>query len=192
MKSFMIAVAAGIGLLSMPAEARTITGGLTTVEVTADVTGLGLSAAPLGTATFSGGVFGFPITGGSVTGAGAMIEHDGSGVTLSAIADPSVSASIGDFFIDTMAATVSGNIIGGASGVTFFTFGDIDSDGIDLLISNDLAGALTGVFGAPDLTGAVFGVANTAPELAPIPLPAGLPLIATGLLAFGWLRRRKA
>ena len=64
-----------------------------------------------------------------------------------------------------------------------------------LEISSDLAAALTGVFGAPDLTGARFGYANTDPQIgpAPIPLPATLPLLAAGLLVAGLAaRRRKA
>jgi hypothetical protein len=80
--------------------------GVTTVEVTADLAGLGLGGAPVGSATASGAVFSFPITGGSITGGNALIEHQGSGVNLFALADPAVNVSVGNFLIDKMMGTV--------------------------------------------------------------------------------------
>ena len=172
-----------------------LTGGVTTVEVTADIGGLGLSGAPFGTAgvDVSGPnpVFAFDITGGTLDEASgnALIEHDGSGVTL---ASATQSVTIGNFLIDTEAATGSGDVVGGATGITFFDFGTPDASGIPLLITGDLNGVLGLLFGAPDLTGAEFGIANTAPEVAPIPLPASLPLLAGAVLLVGLMRRRAA
>ncbi|MEL6677436.1 MAG: hypothetical protein AAFQ51_01945 [Pseudomonadota bacterium] len=172
-----------------------LTGGVTTVEVTADIGGLGLSGAPFGTAgvDVSGPnpVFAFDITGGTLDEASgnALIEHDGSGVTL---ASATQSVTIGNFLIDTEAATVSGDVVGGATGITFFDFGTPDASGIPLLITGDLNGVLGLLFGAPDLTGAEFGIANTAPEVAPIPLPASLPLLAGAVLLVGLMRRGAA
>jgi hypothetical protein len=74
--------------------------------------------------------------------------------------------------------------------VTFFTFGTPGTGGIPLLISSDLAIALTSIFGAGDLTGAEFGLANTSPT--PVPLPAGLPLLLAGLGGLAVLRRKRA
>lgn len=166
--------------------------GVTTVEVTADLAGLGLGGAPVGSATANGAVFSFPITGGSITDGNALIEHDGSGVTLFTLAeDNNASVSVGNFLIDTMMGTVSGDVFGLATGVTFFTFGTPDPlRGIPLLISSDLAIALTSIFGAGDLTGAEFGLANTSPT--PVPLPAGLPLLLAGLGGLAVLRRKRA
>lgn len=193
MTKTILAAASALGLLAGAAHAAPIVGGETTVEVTADLTGLGLAGAPFGSATADGAVFTFPITGGEADDAGAVIEHEGSGVTLSALADASIAATVGNFVVDTTAAGITGDIIGGAEDVPFFDFGTVDDDGIDLTITTELAGALTAVFGAPDLAGAVFGVANTAPvveDVAPIPLPAALPLLAAALGGLALFRRR--
>ncbi len=198
-RRYVMVAAIAVGLAqgaSTPAEAATLplVGNQTEVEVTAPLGALGLGGAPFGTATVDvsgmNPVFTFPVTGGSLntaTGA-ALVEHQGSGVTLSALADPAVSTTVGNFFIDTIAGRVSGDVIGGASGVPFFNLGAATPSGVELFITTELAGALTGVFGAPDLTGAQFGLAR--PDLAPIPLPAGVWLMLAGLAAFGAVRAR--
>ncbi|MEO1423173.1 MAG: PEP-CTERM sorting domain-containing protein [Pseudomonadota bacterium] len=172
-----------------------ISGGVTTVEVTADLAGLGLTGAPFGTAgvDVSGPnpVFAFDITGGSVddgTGA-ALIEHDGSGVTLTSATQ---GITIGNFLIDTDGANLSGDVVGGATGIAFFDLGTPTVAGIPLLITADLSGVLSLLFGAPDLVGAEFGIANTAPEVAPVPLPASLPMLLGALVVAGVAARRRA
>lgn len=187
------AVAAVLLLAAAPAAAVAIGGGVTTVDVTADLAGLGLAGAPFGSATVEivDGLprFSFPITGGELADDGsALIEHEGSGVTLSALADPSISATVGGFLIDTAGATVFGDVIGGPQDLALFTLGDVTDDGVALLIGADLAGALTGAFGADDLTGAQFGLANTAPT--PVPVPGAAVALLTGLAAFAAFRRR--
>jgi len=189
-----LALAISASVVSQSASAAVVplrATGETTVEVTADLAGLGLSGAPYLDATVDASgpnpVFAFPITGGTLdpgTGA-AMTEHDNSGVTLSA---GSTSATVGNFVVDTAGATVDGDIIGGATDITFFTFGTPTGSGIPLLISDPLATTLTGVFGAPDLEGAEFGIANTSPT--PVPLPAGLPLLAMALGSLVLVRRK--
>lgn len=190
-----LALTGALGLASAAQAATLALGGnQTTVEVTADLAGLGLSGAPFGTATVdatgANPVFAFAITGGTldtVTG-NALIAHEGSGVTLAALADPAVSATVGNFLIDTAGATVFGDVIGGAADIALFTFGTVDDAGVELLIAGDLAGALTAVFGAADLTGARFGIA--VPDVAPVPLPGALPLLASALIAAGLVRGR--
>jgi len=188
-------LALGIALPVMAtfsAQAATVdvVGNATTVTVTADLAGLGLTPGTTGTATASGADFTFGITGGSVNpvSGAALIEHDGSGVSLTA---GKTTATVGDFLIDTAAGTVSGTLNGTVSDVVFFNLGASTDDGIELLISDALGGALTSVFSAPSLAGAQFGFANLDLELAPVPLPAGLPLLAAGLLGFGFVRRRQ-
>ncbi|MCY4181021.1 MAG: VPLPA-CTERM sorting domain-containing protein, partial [Litoreibacter sp.] len=121
----------------------------------------------------------------------ALIAHDGSGVSLT---DGTSTATVGDFFIDTAAGTITGTLNGTVRDVEFFTLGTTTTEGIQVLISQTLGGALTQVFGAPDLAGAQFGFANVDLALAPtpVPLPAGAPLLIAGLAAFAWLRRRQS
>ncbi len=197
-----LAVALAMGLAGAVANAATILPkNNTTVLVTAPLTALGLGGAPTGTAGVSLDgeglpLFAFGITGGTIDAAGnALIEHDGSGVRLFALADPTISATVGNFLIDTLAGTVSGIVNGSGPSTVLFNFDAVTPRGIAISISSALAGALTGVFGAPDLTGARFGFANTAPEVAPVPLPATLPLAAAGfaaLAAFGARRRARS
>lgn len=197
----LLRMALGAALLSFAmgsAQASTVAllpVGETSVEVTADLAALGLSGAPTGTASVDvsgvNPVFSFAITGGTLDmGGNFLIEHEGSGVALSALADPMISATVGNFLIDTGAGTVAGNVNGGSAAPVLFEFGTVSDAGIPLLISGDLAGALSAVFGAPDLTGAQFGLANTAP--AAVPLPAALPLLLAGIAGLALLRRRRA
>ena len=177
-----VAACIGLGGASTVAEAATvgIAGVETKVTVTAPLGALGLSGAPFGTATadVSGAnpVFTFPITGGTIDSHTdtALIEHQGSGVTLSALADSTKSATVGNFLINTGTGTVSGGIIDAgtgmevASGVTFFDIASSgDPRGVELLISTALAGALTDVFGAPDLEGATVWLRCSRREAGP-------------------------
>ncbi len=199
--SFRFAAAGVVLALAAPAASFAAPVGLagveTTVTVTAPLETLGLGADLFGAATLAGTdplAVSFPITGGSIdadTGA-ALIEHDGSGVTLSALADPSVAVTVGNFFIDTADGVVFGDVIGTPlARLPFFVFGPgTDLPGVELLISTTLAGALTDVFAAPDLSGATFGYA--VPDVAPVPAPAALGLLATGLAGLGLFARRRA
>lgn len=167
--------------------------GVTTVEVTAPIGALGLSGAPFGTATvdISGAnpIFAFPITGGSANG-DLLIEHEGSGVTLSGFG---TSATVANFLIDTAQATVFGDVLGVVDDQPLFTFGTPGPDGIPLVVSAFLDTALESTFVGLDVPdGVQFGLANTAPQV--VPVPAALPLLAGGLAIFGAVgaaRRRR-
>jgi hypothetical protein len=191
-----VASLAVFSMLGSNAQAASIqiNGVATAVEVTADLAGLGLTAAPFGSATALGAIFTFPVTGGSLdtVSGDALIEHSGSGVALTA---GSASAFVGNFLIDTAAASVfaDGAALGapGFLGVPIFSFGPGNAlPGVELLITAELAGALTAIFGAPDLTGATFGYAR--PDVSVVPIPAGglLLLSALGTVGVTRLRRR--
>ncbi|MEM6409593.1 MAG: VPLPA-CTERM sorting domain-containing protein [Pseudomonadota bacterium] len=190
-KTFALSLALPVlATASAGASVFNLIGNQTTVTVTADLGGLGLTPGTTGTATADGADFSFGITGGSVdlgTGA-ALIEHDGSGVSLT---DGTSTATVGDFFIDTVKGTITGTLNDTVNDVEFFTLGEETSDGIEVLISSTLAGALTSVFGAPNLANVQFGFANVDLKLAPVPLPAGAPLLIAGLAGFALLRRRQ-
>jgi hypothetical protein len=206
MKGILTAVAAlFIGLFTVfDSDARAATigidGGQTKVTVTAPLGALGLSGITFGTATVAVvnnlPVFTFPITGGKLntTTGNALIEHDGSGVTLSDA--NGTTATVGNFLIKTKKKAVFGDLIDAttgnslASGLKLFKFGaKTELPGVELLITKTLATALTGVFGAPNLKGAQFGYA--VPEVAAVPVPAAGVLLLGGLGLLGALRARR-
>lgn len=192
-------VAAFFVLLPLPAASATlpIVGGITTVEVTANLGALGLFGAPFLEADVdvsdTNPLFSFGITGGSTNG-DTLIEHDGSGVTLASIADPSINTTVSNFLIDVGAGGIFGNVDNSADQALLFTFDPLDAGAPDIpiFIAAPLAGQLTTIFDAPDLATAQFGIANTSPEIGPavVPLPAGLPLMVAGLGALWVVRRR--
>lgn len=192
-------------------HANPIGGGVTSVEVTADLAGLGLAGAPIEGAGVSvngegNPVFAFDVTGGFLNNDfSAEILHSG-GVRLEAANDSNVFVELTNFTIDTVGTEIRGEVSG--TGLTdigqapIFTFslpalspsndpfGAIDDLTIELLISGAAAGVLQTVFGAPDLTDATFGFAVTDPS--PVPVPGAALLMAGGLAMFGARRRAKA
>lgn len=177
--------------VALPAAASTasIIGGITEIEVTANLGSLGLAPSVFGNAGFDAGTgtLSFPISGGTASPSGLIIEHDGGGVVLTG---GTQSAIVGNFVIDTAAQTVLGNVNGGSAFAPLFQFGTIDAAGIELQFTSVLADALTGIFGAPNLAGTTFGIANTSPEVAPVPLPAAGWMLLAGLGGLMALRRR--
>lgn len=206
------ALCAGLGLALAAATAAeaapvAIAGGETVVGVTAPLGDLGLGVGLIGDAEPAGDKVLFPITGGTIDGADAIIEHDGSGVRLFALADEDVFVDVGDFVIDTGALQLSGAVFDSSSfalnkaveGVQPIPFFDIGLSGdeshpFSLTITGDLDYALGLVFGDGEnplgLAGSEFGVASTAP--APVPLPGAAPLLLGGLAALGVIRRRRS
>ncbi|MEM9710489.1 MAG: VPLPA-CTERM sorting domain-containing protein [Pseudomonadota bacterium] len=189
----LTAAAIAVAAWSLPSDADAatvkVTGGLTTLDVTADLGSLGLSAFAFGTASFDGSTFSFPITGGDDASGALQIEHDGVGVVL---AGGTKSATVGNFIIDLGLGQILGNVNGGTAFAPLFDLAaGPTSDTVAVNISATLAGALTSIFSAPNLTGAEFGIASTNPDLAPVPLPAAMPLLLAGLGGLVLLRRRR-
>jgi hypothetical protein len=183
-----------------PAEAATlrIVGNATEIEVTADLAGFGLTPSVVGPAsvgTSAGGnlLLGFPITGGTLdtTTGNALVEHEGTGARLTG---GGTTVTAANFLIDTGLTTVFGDVdVNGSpfgDDLPLFRFGSETAlPGIQLLISDTLAGALTQVFGAPDLGNAEFGYAR--PDIAAVPLPAGAVLMLSALGALAVARRKR-
>jgi hypothetical protein len=183
-------------MAAAPANAASlpIIGVKTEVEVTAPLGALGLTPTPFGSATAVGAIFTFPVTGGSVDSlsGNALIEHAGSGVALTA---GSQSAFVGNFLIDTAAGLVfaDGAALGapGFLNAPIFSLGTgTELPGVELIITSTLAGVLSAVFGAPDLTGATFGYARPDVSVVPVPAAGLLLLSAIGGLGMTRLRRR--
>lgn len=187
--------------------AATIVGGETRVEVTADLAALGLTPGIIGTASIVSGsplTVAFPITGGSLDGALAgSILHEGSGVSLTAGGN---SLALTNFIIDTVGQRILGDAaLNGsalAEDLSLFTFDlstitvdqllDLDNPALGLFFTAEAAGALTSVFGAPDLTGAQFGLAATSPVLAAVPEPSTWAMLIVGFGLAGTAVRRKS
>jgi hypothetical protein len=180
MKKMMLAIAAMTAIASATASVAQATvapngkaRGVTTVTLDQGtigaVVGLGLEPAPVGP-----GVLGmdgaelkaaFPIVGNMKDG---QIKHTG-GLTLSgggtvlALTNYTIDTNTG---VLTAAAAVNGD---GVGRIPLFDLGGAASRAgcaatASLSLDEAAAGALTAIFGAPDLTGAPFGIACVAPR----------------------------
>ena len=218
MKTLLTAALAGAGslLLAGTATAAPVSGGITAVEVTIDLEGAGITPGLIGDAALAEGdglTVLFPITGGDleVDPLSGTIEHEGSGLTLSA---GGATVELTDFIVNATTGFLSGNVavVGGDSlgrvdifslsnvgDLTLEQITDTESPAISLLVTAGAAQALEGAFGlvglADLLTGAEFGLAATAPffgEPDVVPLPAAALFFATGAGLFAARRRAKA
>ncbi|MGB3722607.1 MAG: hypothetical protein WA979_07295 [Pacificimonas sp.] len=197
---------AGSHIARAPLQAD-VDGGETRVAVTADLAGLGLTAGLLGDATLVDTdvlTVSFPITGGELDAdLAGQILHEGSGVSLTG---GDVILNLENFIIDTTASSIFGDVSFGDTSledVALFSFDlsmlgdddaidDLDDPDIELFFTAASAGVLTDLFAAPDLTGATFGFAATAPEIAAaVPAPGAFGLLGLGILAIGVARRRR-
>ncbi len=209
MKQSILAAAAALsfGLASAPAFAQSlpIVGGVTSVSLVAapTLTAAGLTVGGLGTAQISPGSAGiplafFPVTGGSLDTAtfAGSIQHSGSGLFLS---NSSATVNLRDFVIDTVGGTLTGQVSVGSTvlgAVPLFTLGSsgVATAPFSLSLTAAAAGALSQVFGIPNLTGAVIGNANTIPITSAVPEPATVLslLVGLGLIGLSVTRRRAA
>lgn len=102
--------------------------------------------------------------------------------------------------IDTVTLTLTGNAAFGATsipGVPLFAIGFSGNpvSPFSLTLTAAAAGALSAVFGLPDLTGLPIGTANSIPITTAIPEPATYATLLGGLALMGGLlqrRRRRA
>ena len=199
---------------SSAVQAVPIVGGDTTVELTAAevLASLGIEVGLLGTASIevddSTGIptVTFPITGGdteSGTDGGALIEHDGSGLSLSVTDDDDMTTTINleNFLIDTGALALSGLVTIGDAVLEDVPLFDI-SETLALSLTDVAADTIESTFGFDDevqLNGAVLGQAATDPQVddggGPVPVsePSIFALLALGvMLMLGFSRKRHA
>ncbi len=195
---------AAAGIWSAPALAAPIAAaGTTDVQVSDAVLGFittnNITVGLIPDATSpSAGVFSFPITGGMTDP--LRITHSG-GLSLSKDRDGDandVEITISDFVVNEPAGFVSATVDGGGS-APLFELGTPQSGDpivVDLFITQALSDALNMFIdyaeARPDLTGVLFGTATTAPQPAPIPLPAAAPMLLLGAASLAFFRRRRA
>ncbi len=203
-KQLFGAILVGIAAMFGVATAAPLVGGETTVQVTADLGGLGLNAEPLDDSLFNAesGTFTFPISGGDLEGLAGTIEHEEAGVRLFT---ETASVSLENFVIDTVNSLINADVtVNDGSPINdapIFSF-----DVADLTDINDLfdtanpmlplrftataAMVLADAFDLDvDLAGVEFGLAATAPVVVPVPPAMGL--FAGGAAALAWARRRR-
>jgi len=179
-------------------EAAPITGGSTVVAPTLDLSPF--DVALLGSATAG---INFPVTGGQLDESlGGTIEHEGSGVQLSAGGS---SLALENFIIDTTKGTVFGDVSANgrriADDAALFSFSlaglnaaqitDLANPAIALNLTGTAVGAIDTVFGVHLAAGTEFGLAATAPEFGQVSAPGGLALVLMGLGGMLARRRRK-
>lgn len=195
-----------LGLGAGNARALPLVGDQTIVLLTSAglLESVGIAVAPSGTAVVALDVVGrpeavFPITGGDLTGLAGTIEHDGSGLVLS---QGSTELPLSNFLIDTtqlllFGDTPLGNVplfdiglctnLAGTEGQCIDGDGSVLLDGFKLSLTSAAAGALSQVFGLPDLTGTQIGVAYI--DARAVPEPGTALLVASGLAALARRRR---
>jgi PEP-CTERM motif len=208
MKFSLIATAAAMTFAAASvaqAAALPIVGGVTSVTVTSapTLTALGLGFAPLGSAVASPGSAGtplvyFPVTGGSIDTASfaGTIAHNGSGIRLF---NSTASANLTDFLINTSTGVLSGSVAFGTTTLTGVPLFNLSASGVitspfNLTVTAAAGGALSTIFGIPNITGAVLGTANTIPITTAVPEPATVASMLAGLALMGGMlaRRRSA
>ena len=182
-------IAAVMVTMPMLANAVEIIGNETRVELTSAPTliGLGLSIQPVGIGSIEavGPTAVFPVTGGTIddiTGE-LLVEHDGSGLTLSA---GTTSLLLLNFLIDTEntqilgdAVTIAPDMGGDLQAAALNNIPLFNLDGLNLLLTGTAAGAIDSLFGVPGLTGFEIGTASL--DVAAVPVPGAVWLFGSAL-----------
>lgn len=194
-RSFCRAAVLFLGLVlsisAAPALADSITGGATSVALDTATLGIlsgqGVSVSTLGTASLSGATVTFPITGGTTSWTGDIIDHNGSGLQF---ADGSKTLDIENFVINTATDLITGKVVIGSTvlnGVNLFDIGP----GLHLTLDSAAGGALASTFDIPNYSGASIGTATVSPIVA-TPEPSSLLLLAFGILGVALLAGKRS
>jgi hypothetical protein len=191
--------------MTATAQAAPITGGTTEVTVTiaSTLSALGASLSPIGTATLSSGanpVVTFPITGGSTSLTGDLIEHNGSGLRITGT-NPTTTVDTQNYLVDTANELVDADVsINGASqgNIGLFTLGSSGLSNVPLTLTSSAVTALNTAFGLSGMdaltTSTPIGTLTSSPTVGSVavaaPEPATITVLGVGLVALAAVRRR--
>ena len=146
---------------------------------------LGFTVAAIPPATLSGLDADFPITGGNLSA--GLIDHSGG----LAFTKGGVTTDISDFVINLNTDVLSGFVNSGTTLTPFFDIGAKTATGYPLTLDATLAGALTSIYGIPNLTGAPIGDATVT--ITSVPEASTWGMMALGFAGLGFAAwRRKA
>ena len=126
-----------------------ITGGTTEVTITLDLSALGASLNALGNATVTGTVATFPITGGSTSSTGDLIEHNGSGLRITGT-NPTTTVDTQNYLVNTGSEVVNADVsINGASqgNLGLFTLGSSGLSNVPLTLTSSAVTTINTAFG---------------------------------------------
>lgn len=198
--SQLLVVAALMVGVTAGAQAAPITGGTTKLTLTSASTFamLGATFSALGTATLSTAnppVATFPITGGSTSPSGDIIQEMGSGLEISATS-PTTIVDTRNYLINTISEVIDADVSingGAATNLALFKLGSKGLSNVQLTLTQTAVNALNAAFGIDVLTTSTpIGKLTTSPTVkgGPVPEPGTITVFGVALLALAGMRRR--
>lgn len=197
MSQLLVAFGLVVGVTA-GAQAAPITGGTTKLTLTSASTFamLGATFSPLGTATLSSAknpVATFPITGGSTSPSGDIIQDVGSGLEISA---SPVIVDTRNYLINTVTEVIDADVSvngGTSTNLALFKLGSKGLSNVPLTLTATAVNALNAAFGINVLTTSTpIGTLTASPTVkgSPVPEPATTTVIGVALLALAGVKRR--
>ena len=113
-----------------------------------------------------------------------MIQHNHLNVRGLAFTKGGTTTDISDFEINLNTDVLSGFVNGGTTPTAFFAIGAKTASGYPLTLDATLAGALSTIYGLPNLTGASIGDATVTITSVPEPSTWGMMLLGFASLGF--------
>lgn len=197
MSQFLVGCTFVVGIAAT-AHATPITGGKTQLTLTAASTFamLGATISPLGTATLTSAtnpVATLPITGGSTSTSGDIIQQMGSGLEINA---SPVIVDTTNYVINTSTEIITASVTingGSATTLALFKLGSKGLSNVPFTLTQTAVNDLNAAFGIDALTTSLqIGTMTSSPTVkgTPAPEPAGVAVIGAALLGLAAARRR--
>jgi hypothetical protein len=193
----LVAFGFAVGMAAT-AQATPITGGTTQLTLVSAplLAMLGATISPLGTATLMGTppVATMPITGGSTSAKGDIIQQKGSGLEISATS-PTTIVDTRNYVINTITEVITASVSinsGPATNLALFTLGSAGLSDVPFYLTPGAVTALNKAFGIDALNTSIeIGTMTSSPNVGVgVPEPATAAIVGMGLLALASVRRR--